>query len=478
MSVSLVPIALSDFVEVIKLLKGGDSVLKSRMVEAPHDTQLRMLSKLKSGEFDFEKMDEFRKDLVVKTSEDTYAIQKRKQQEEKKSTMKTKTGTNVVKIGGKYHQHSQLDLVMAELAHSPLNGDENLPADHVKTTESLRQIRFDPSASPIVEISPEFDPQSGDRNKRRNKYALSEGIPSPFFNKETGEPVAVKKTAASKNGKKKPPASRVIEKPKVVPATRRKVKNHPQAWAPRVPANWNGEGGESSGSQEDKKLPTRLRKQCSQQFKDIIQFQRKNTSEKTWKAIKRKHERDRLKRLEEDSKNRILWSSMSDCPDMGYPDNSLVHSSVDIAPEAQSMLGRDMEGLMTLDELEELSHGSDPSDEHHLQDGSAAGLFGAESLMNLHVSPRDHVLLEDFNSPEDVLAGCLGKLLFAEEGKAVKVRPASAGIGGVSKGVISSPVRSKSSRPQTAQPIGSYNVPKTQKRSVLCRAKPTQEWFS
>lgn len=495
--------------------ESSDSVLNSGPVD-PHDQELKLLRKLNSGEYSMEQIDEYRKSLVQSKIEGYH------RQSKKGKVLKKQKSSGGVKIGGKYRQHSQLDLVMAELAHSPLNGAENLPSDHIKMSESLRRLRFDPSAPPL-DITFQDEHKDGDapeskspkaeceREKKgeepnkfvqftdrteldrsgsdkKNKYSLQNKKSSPFFDPSTGKPVPAKKVVP----KEKDFAARHLNQSKVPQATRRKVKSA-NAWMPRVPANWNSGDDDIKDSEQSlehsasAKLPTRLRETCSKQFQTIVQFKQKNKSEMSWKNIKRKHARDRRLLLEEDAKHRQhdpLLESGDYVDTLDRDRITCSQDSVEVSGGAGSMLGFDMAGLMTLDELEELSHDSG-TDDHHLRDGSAAGLFGTESLEHLAIDSTDFMLISDLTTPEDVLAGCLGKLLFSDT-STVKVRPASAGIGGVSKGRISSPSRGLG-RPRTANPdFAQSGIAKeykgdptgTKKRPVICRARPPEDWFS
>jgi hypothetical protein len=495
--------------------ESSDSVLNSSVID-PYDQELKLLKKLNSGEYSMEQIDQYRKSLVqAKIDSYNKHTQKRKTQQKKNKAASTK----LVKIGGKYRQHSQLDLVMAELAHSPLNAEEDLPSDHIKMSESLRRLRYDPNAPPLQEDenytggdregggapeskSPvqeriekndheeeintdETNGPSENKSHKTNKYSVENQKASPFFDPSTGMPTPAKKVVP----KGKDFAARHL-KPDMPKATRRKVKPGKDTWMARVPPNWNSPEDTDSNFEHSAsaKLPTRLRETCSKQFKTIVQFKQKSQSENSWKNIKKKHARDRRMLFIEDAKHRqsgiISPEASRQVGDLGES-LQLSEDTAEVHGGAGSMLAFDMVGLMTLDELEDLSHDSD-DDEHHLRDGSAAGLFGTESLEGLDVNSTDLVLLSDFTTPEDVLAGCLGKLLFADD-RAVKVRPASAGIGGVSKGRISSPTR-PAIRPHTAlpnfvrssNPISDYkgNPAGTNKRPVITRARPTADWFS
>ena len=481
--------------QITRQESGHESVLNSRVASVPpYDQDLKIFSKLKSGEFDLENVDAYRKDLVQQTTRlhDTKAAKRMRYA----PGSRVKTVPPKIKIGNAYRQHSQLELVMAELAHSPLNGDGDLPRDHVKVVDALRDLRFNPSAPPLTDLPLSAQPplprqdipiEPTEESAGKNKYSLSADMSNP-----SGRPKPARRGTA-----RRPVSSRSTDR-------RHKKSTRPDGWVGRVPVQGvgGGENGDISG-----KLPTRLRERVAQKFEEIVEYQHHSDSEATWRAIKRKHDKERSDRRAEGDRQQEAALARYDCEElveMGLGDGSAERSldedvlvgvpSVAMDNECVDMIALDMmgleekgmEGLMSLEELEELSVCSGQSQDF-VQDGSAAGLFGAESLAELQMDPGDTLLLEDPNSPEDVLAGCLGRLLFASDGMAVRVRPASAGMGGVSNGkIFSSPKASPASRPQSANVTQSVQsklfAPSSYKaavkRAVITRSRPASQWIS
>lgn len=101
------------------------------------------------------------------------------------------------------------------------------------------------------------------------------------------------------------------------------------------------------------------------------------------------------------------------------------------------LFAMERDGLFTVDDLDCLSQTSEHSEEL-LSDGSEAGLFNTLDLLHLDVVEQDPVLQheDDVRTPDGALAASMGALLFSRQlREEVSTRPASAGLGGVTRSV-------------------------------------------
>jgi hypothetical protein len=110
-------------------------------------------------------------------------------------------------------------------------------------------------------------------------------------------------------------------------------------------------------------------------------------------------------------------------------------------PADQPTFRIDRDGLLAPQDLETLSQAPSQSID------SQSGLLSADGLMNLKLSVTDPLLLlSSSSSPQDIIAKCIGRLLFADpasttsRSRDVRIRPASAGIGGISQPKIYSSI--------------------------------------
>ena len=467
--------------QITRQESGHESVLNSKVASVPpHDQELKIYSKLKSGEFNLEGVDAYRKDLVQQTISHLHDSQAAKQirraaaKKQQRMQVKAKSKTPPC-------LRPKLDEVEA--------GSAQTLSSSVGATFTTRDP---PSAPPLPCTADEAEPPesplsleeaitepAGGASRGKNKYSLSADMSSPFV-LPSGRPRPARKVTT-----RRPVSSRSADTGHK-PAVRKKV-TRPDGWVGRVPADWNCEGGGSGDLPA--KHPSRLRHEVAHHAQASVEYQHRSDSEATWRAIKRKHDKERSDRRAEISRQRgaalARYDSCSqELLQMGFADESMEKSfDQDVlvgVPSAMGLEGGGMEGLMSLEELEELSVGSSPHEE---------GEGGGEREVSVK-----QLELEDPNCPEEVLAGCLGKLLFAGNGEGARVRPVSAGLGGVCPGAVyACASTSPPTRPHSAHPANSvedvharlfdsmpvshpYKV--TAKRAVITRSRRPSQWIS
>lgn len=167
-------------------------------------------------------------------------------------------------------------------------------------------------------------------------------------------------------------------------------------------------------------------------------------------------------------------------------------AAIDLPPDQPGALRIDRDGLMTVQELEELSVG-----DHIDCRGSESGLISTDGLLEMHISPDDPIVLSSNSNPNDVLARCIGRMLFSDHVRSIAVRPSSAGIGGIYRHTIISPVlqsRPVSAKTLTSAPGGLLSQKakdknkigniddelrpyETKRRNVVHRRMPTDRWI-
>mmetsp|Transcript_12353 Transcript_12353/g.18732 ORF Transcript_12353/g.18732 Transcript_12353/m.18732 type:complete len:568 (-) Transcript_12353:94-1797(-) len=491
-----------------RLQSGEDSgVLDSDIAKPVYDQELKILHKLKSGEFDIPTVEQYRQSLVKK--KEFFPITKKQG-----NMAKLKSAARVA--GMLIKNTPNLDILMAEVAHSPLN--PNRPRNHIEMMERLRRLRYegvsmeesdincrsdDEESGAVAEVpeSPDVDRKTSKIEKGK-KYVVASNTPSPFLNDE-GKPLPVVNSSNKKKSKSSEIKSssgmqslqaRARLKASIEERKRRKARSSSDPQQPEVT---------TSDNKNSAKLPRRLRKKCAKEFRDIYYSTPERASDRSWEKIKRQDSRrvtlkDTMVGLspKQEEETQLKSPNLNTAPSteslaIGFPDSSIVEPS----DEEGYLLGINTDGLLTVDELDELSVASGNSGDY-VKSGNDAGLFSFDELMNLHIDENDPIATENRNSPENVLAGCFGRLLFAEQGSPVKVRPASAGIGGISKARIltADPHPSSFSREQV-RPKSAFSCSEkksfkvsqiderphphiTRKRNVVNRNMPTERWIS
>jgi hypothetical protein len=233
------------------------------------------------------------------------------------------------------------------------------------------------------------------------------------------------------------------------------------------------------------KLPQKLRQACDKKYNLLMEPQHKRCSEVTWSRLKAKEMAQKEKESitimgslqpfslsQSQSAPQMLSSSLLEQEggaesllaeeedhfhrQRGTPASASASASVPSSATARRrdtdtdtdnlitgdalLYSLEREGLFTVDDLDGLSETSGGGgEEEMLEDGSEAGLFNTLDLLQLDIDESDPVLAlvtheEAARSPDGVLAASMGALLFSPQlREGVATRPASAGLGGVTK---------------------------------------------
>lgn len=149
----------------------------------------------------------------------------------------------------------------------------------------------------------------------------------------------------------------------------------------------------------------------------------------------------------------------------------------------------DRDDLISAQDLENLSQAPSQSLD------SMSGLLSTDGLVNMKISVNDPLTLISPTSPQDVIAKCIGKLLFSETQNNLRIRPASAGIGGISRPKIYSSVLA-GVRPMSGHKSATYKGSggkyasqeellngklyshETKRRNVIERSLPADRWLT
>ena len=228
----------------------------------------------------------------------------------------------------------------------------------------------------------------------------------------------------------------------------------------------------SEEQQKQAKLPEKLRQACDKKYDKLMEPFVERNSAVSWSRIKAREDSRKEKEaititgtfgqpftasrsLQMNSSIEQMMSRGPESPttqddDLDEVRARLANSAAlrqnddDLISGDAMLYAMEREGLFTVDDLEELSINSNHSEEM-LSDGSEAGLFNTLDLLELDVDEQDPVLHheDDIKTPDGALSASVGALLFSPKfQQEVSTRPASAGLGGVTRSFVRPAVKS------------------------------------